>query len=64
MRRPLAIRIDGEVLAAAKLCARQDNRTLTNLIETLLRERIAASPSVKADCISAQAPTQGSTRAD
>lgn len=41
MKTPLALRIDPTVLAAARECARQDNRTLTNFIETALRQRIA-----------------------
>ena len=41
MKTPLALRIDPNVLAAARECARQDNRTLTNFIETALRQRIA-----------------------
>lgn len=41
MKTPLALRIDPEVLAAARACARRDNRTLTNFIETALRHRIA-----------------------
>ncbi|MCJ2119535.1 hypothetical protein MKK65_23705 [Methylobacterium sp. J-001] len=41
MKTPIALRIDPELLAAARECARQDNRTLTNFIETALRQRIA-----------------------
>lgn len=37
MRQPMTIRLDSEVLAAAKRRAEADNRTLTNYIETLLR---------------------------
>ena len=40
MKQPLAIRIDADLLAAARECARRDNRTLTNFIETVLRRRI------------------------
>lgn len=45
MKTPLALRIDPEVLAAARACARRDNRTLTNFIETALRHRIAEMTS-------------------
>lgn len=45
MKTPLALRIDPEVLAAARACARLDNRSLTNFIETALRQRIAAMTS-------------------
>ena len=41
MKTPLALRLDPEVLAAARECARRDNRTLTNFVETALRQRIA-----------------------
>ncbi|MCJ2122444.1 YlcI/YnfO family protein [Methylobacterium sp. J-077] len=40
MKKPLAIRIDAELLAATRDFARRDNRTLTNFIETALRRRI------------------------
>lgn len=42
MKHPLSLRIDADLLAAARDCARQDNRTLTNFIETTLIARIAA----------------------
>ncbi|GEL42835.1 MULTISPECIES: hypothetical protein [Methylobacteriaceae] len=42
MKQPLSVRIDSDLLAAARDCARQDNRTLTNFIETALIARIAA----------------------
>ncbi|MCJ2092070.1 MULTISPECIES: YlcI/YnfO family protein [unclassified Methylobacterium] len=45
MKTPIALRIDPEILAAARECARQDNRTLTNFIETALRQRIAEKTS-------------------
>jgi len=37
MRKPMTIRIDTNVLEAAKNRARQENRTVTNYIETVLR---------------------------
>ena len=40
MKKPLAIRIDADLLAATRDCARRDHRTLTNFIETALRRRI------------------------
>ncbi|WP_267358568.1 MULTISPECIES: hypothetical protein [unclassified Methylobacterium] len=54
MKKPLAIRIDADLLAATRDCARRDNRTLTNFIETALRRRVeemggsGAEPSVAA----------------
>lgn len=40
LKKSLAIRIDVELLAATRDCARRDNRSLTNFIETALRRRI------------------------
>jgi len=40
LKKPLAIRIDADLLAATRDCARRDNRSLTNFIETALRRRI------------------------
>lgn len=40
VKKPLAIRIDAELLTATRDCARRDNRTLTNFIETALRRRV------------------------
>src|SRR5437667_7997065 len=37
MRKPMTIRIDTDVLEAAKTRARRENRTVTNYIETVLR---------------------------
>jgi hypothetical protein len=40
LKKPLAIRIDADILEATRDCARRDNRTLTNFIETALLRRI------------------------
>lgn len=40
LKKPLAIRIDADLLAATRACARRDNRSLTNFIETALRFRV------------------------
>ena len=52
LKKSLAIRIDPDLLAATRDCARRDNRTLTNFIETALRRRVeemmAGSPEPKA----------------
>jgi hypothetical protein len=44
-KQPLALRIDADLLNEARRCAAEENRTLTNLIETLLKARIARGPS-------------------
>ncbi|WP_279596273.1 alcohol dehydrogenase catalytic domain-containing protein [Methylobacterium sp. J-059] len=52
VKKPLAIRIDADLLANVRDCARHDNRTLTNLIETVLRRRVeemaGQSPGLRA----------------
>ena len=49
MKQPLSLRIDADLLAAARDCARQDNRTLTNFIETALITHIAAMTANRVD---------------
>jgi hypothetical protein len=41
MKQAITIRIDPQLLAKARKCAEQENRTLTNYIETALKVRIA-----------------------
>jgi hypothetical protein len=41
MKQAITIRIDPELLENARKCAEQENRTLTNYIETALKERVA-----------------------
>ncbi|WP_313899237.1 alcohol dehydrogenase catalytic domain-containing protein [Methylobacterium sp. E-016] len=52
VKKPLAIRIDADLLANVRDCARHDNRTLTNFIETVLRRRVeemaGQSPGLRA----------------
>lgn len=43
MKQPITIRLDPELLAAARICAKEENRTLTNFLETALKERFNAS---------------------
>lgn len=43
MKQPITIRLDPELLAAARIRAKQENRTLTNFLETALKERFDAS---------------------
>jgi hypothetical protein len=44
MKTPITVRVDTGLLAEARLCAREENRSLTNFIETVLRQRIAGAP--------------------
>jgi hypothetical protein len=43
MKQAITVRIDPELLASARLCAKQENRTLTNFLETALKERVGSS---------------------
>jgi hypothetical protein len=44
MKQAITVRIDPELLALARLCAKQENRTLTNFLETALKQRIEPGP--------------------
>lgn len=37
---PITVRIHPDLLGRVRMCAKQDNRTLTNFIETALHERV------------------------
>lgn len=41
MKTAITVRVDAALLIEARRCARSENRTLTNFIETLLQRRIA-----------------------
>lgn len=43
MKHPITIRLDPDLLANARLRAKEENRTLTNFLETALKERFEAS---------------------
>ena len=43
MKQPITIRLDPELLANRAARAKEENRTLTNFLETALKERIDAS---------------------
>jgi L,D-peptidoglycan transpeptidase YkuD (ErfK/YbiS/YcfS/YnhG family) len=50
MKQAITVRIDPELLAMARVCAKQENRTLTNFLETALKQRVGsagASPMSK-----------------
>ncbi|MFC7478273.1 hypothetical protein ACFQS7_28300 [Dankookia sp. GCM10030260] len=44
MKQPIALRIEADLLAEVRRCASEENRTLTNFIETVLKTRVAAGP--------------------
>jgi hypothetical protein len=41
MKQAISVRIDPALLARARRCAKQENRTLTNFLETVLKERLS-----------------------
>lgn len=45
MKQAITIRLDPDLLANARLRAKEENRTLTNFLETALKERFEASGS-------------------
>ncbi len=44
VKQPIALRIEAGLLAAVRRCASEENRSLTNLIETVLKARVASQP--------------------
>jgi hypothetical protein len=44
MKRPIALRVEAGLLAAVRRCAAEENRSLTNFIETVLKARVAGRP--------------------
>jgi hypothetical protein len=44
MKQPIALRLEVDLLKEVRRCASEENRTLTNFIETVLKARIAAGP--------------------
>ena len=43
MKQAITVRIDPELLAIARACAKSENRTLTNFLETALKERVGST---------------------
>jgi hypothetical protein len=46
MKQAITIRVDPKLLTRARECAQQENRSLTNYIETALKELIGNLPAV------------------
>ena len=38
MKQPITVRLDSEMLATARILAKEENRTLTNFLETALKD--------------------------
>jgi hypothetical protein len=47
MKKAIAFRLDVELLELARASARADNRTLTNFVETALRQAVSGQSSGK-----------------
>jgi hypothetical protein len=45
VKQPIALRIEVDLLKEVRRCASEENRTLTNFIETVLKARVAGLPS-------------------
>ena len=45
MKHPITLRIEPDLLAQAKRMAASENRTLTNFIETLMKQRVDGTPT-------------------
>ena len=60
MKTSVTLRLDTELLAATRRCAVLENRTLTNFIETLLKQRMATPGGGPSAPLSAETgPTVG-----
>jgi len=42
MKQPIALRMEADLLTEVRRCAAEENRTVTNFIETVLKARVAA----------------------
>ena len=67
MRKSITMRFDPDLLAKARLEAVRENRTLTNFIETVVRQRVAnasptAGPSKAAEASPTPRPIAGQNR--
>lgn len=62
MKTPITVRIDPELLIAARRCAVQENRTLTNLIETVLKHWIDERAPLDASAQAVRDQTKASER--
>ncbi len=64
LKTAITVRVNAALLLEAKHCARSENRTLTNFIETLLQRRIAEmTPGGGQDGADAAKSTRKATRA-
>jgi len=46
-KKVLSMRIDQELIDALKIIAKDDNRPLSNLIETILKQYVSSNPKSK-----------------
>jgi hypothetical protein len=62
MKQPITIRLDPDLLATARIRAKEENRTLTNFLETALKERFGAAGISRPSSQSADGRTSGRQR--
>jgi len=64
LKTAITVRVDADLLIEARRCARLENRTLTNFIETLLQRRVAALASgMMQDGVETQEPSKDGAQA-
>ena len=64
MKTAITVRVDDALLTEARRCARLENRTLTNFIETLLQRRVAElAPGAVQDGKGSQTPPKDGAQA-
>ena len=62
MKKPVTFRFDQELLDKAKLFAKAENRTLTNFLETLMKDKMAARRRLPASPLKAEPPQRHAER--
>jgi hypothetical protein len=64
MKTAITVRVDASLLIEARRCAKLENRTLTNFIETLLQRRVTElAPEAVRDGAGGQTPPKDGAKA-
>lgn len=58
MKTPVTLRLDPDLLAAARVEAERDSRTLTNLLELAIKRYLGARDAVPVSNVAGAAPLQ------
>jgi hypothetical protein len=59
VKKPITVRMDPELLAQVRLIAERDNRSLTNFIETALRQQLPLTIQGTSGPVSISRPMNG-----